>query len=93
MISRVLLIFQRCYLGFDNSPGGRLEDFALSSGTFNCGSGSLGEGMGLDSDVLGSKFVPSSNNLVDSVLGLVHCLGFEKGFDWETKEEETKGKN
>lgn len=89
----MLLVFQRCYLCFDNGPGGGLEDFALSSSTFNCVSGRLGEGMGLDSDVLGGKFVLSSNNLVNSVLGLVHGLGLEKGFDWETKEEETRGKN
>lgn len=40
--------------------------------------------MGLDGNVLGSKLVPSNNNLVNIVLGLGHSLGLQERIDYST---------
>ena len=59
--------------------GGRLQKLALASGAFDGSTSRFGEGMGLNSDVLGSEFFTSDNNLVSGVLGLGDGFGFEKG--------------
>ena len=69
------------YLGSNHLSGGRLQDFALASRTFDSFSGRLGEGMSLYSNIFSGEFIASDNNLVDIVLGLGDGLGFQKGFD------------
>lgn len=68
-------------LGGNDFAGAGLQDLALAPGALDGGTGRLGEGMGLDGDVLGGEFVASDDDLVGVELGLGDGVGLEEGVE------------
>lgn len=57
-------------LGGNDLAGGGLEDLALAPVLFDGLAGGLGEGVGLDGEVLGGELLAPDDDLVDAALGL-----------------------